>query len=165
MVRGNGDAGPQLSRVRWRIPWSGRVPDSGHALQTRALSRPHIHVKIDHGRGQAPTAALLGWVFGAPWRTMWPVTGPFSVERTGIEPVTSGLQSLESRETIENGRVRRRPRGAWICGFAARPAPMSQSSRRPSTDVLASIWRRSVSADHARKRHPGALRTPTYHGG
>ena len=49
------------------------------------------------------------------------------MERTGIEPVTSGLQSRESGETVEDAQYEQRRTPAWLLGSWH---PLRMTSRR-----------------------------------
>jgi hypothetical protein len=71
------------------------------------------------------------------------VAVPFSdreveMERTGIEPVTSGLQSRKRPKTAENGRGREVSDPAELCGFARHKA---RGQAEPRVDEIGSFWR------------------------
>jgi hypothetical protein len=63
-------------------------------------------------------------VFDGAWleNEKAPLPGPFSVERTGIEPVTSGLQS-RGRVSDVSPRSFEKPLVMQVCGSPRKVAP------------------------------------------
>jgi hypothetical protein len=65
------------------------------------------------------------------------------MERTGIEPVTSGLQSRESERTAENGRERVASESPWLTRKCVVSAHLRTS---PVPFKVASKWRQKIAS-------------------
>ena len=99
-----------------------------------------------------------------------PFPGPFPLERTGIEPVTSGLQSRERETTADDGRRRPtteslmgkgvdRPQAAWLLGSPGSPSEddwplIGRSAQKAQREVTGNV------SAHSRHRFPPGRRRP-----